>query len=251
MEYLSTINIIQENIDSLIEEMIFFQQTQTSILRNEHYLIKDKDTQAVFESILLPNQAKIAPNNHQKEYDLKHNGNKISIKSGSISNNNLTISYSRTSSFQNLDDKIKYLASFENLIVGIATEKLKSDNENVVSKFKYYIYYFPANLINFKSLVWEENPNSYFAKDEEKEISVDIKKKLSDQPWITIPLKQINHISSITCQVVNFNKRKYLTIEVDNTKEKLYYELNSHRSKMKSIKGLSKCTESTKKALMD
>jgi hypothetical protein len=155
--YDSTINVLEEHMSDLIDEMIFLQHTQTAILRNDHYMIKDKETQAVFESVLCRFQSKINPNNHQKAYDLKHTGNKISIKSGTVNNGILKFSYSRTTEHVTLEDKLNYLSTFENLILGIASEKLKCDNVNTLSKVRYHLYYFPANVIDLKSMTWTES----------------------------------------------------------------------------------------------
>lgn len=251
MNYTETVETINNGLSDLIEEIIFFQQTQTSILRNDNYLIKDKDTQAIFESILCNYQQKIHPNNHMKGYDLKHLGNKISIKSGTVTNGLLTFSYSRTTEHKTLDDKIEYLSSFDNLIVGLASEKLKSDNPNIITKVRYHLYYFQANKIDLTNMKWEETDNYYFGSNEETKTVVDIKKKMSDQPWITLPIDNIPHHSTITFCVSSLHGRKYLVVNREDTGERYHFDLNQHRNKIKQLEGLKKCTESTKKALMD
>lgn len=248
--YDSTIATVEDNLEELIDEMIFIQHAQTAILRNDHYMIKDKETQAVFESVLCKYQTKINPNNHQKAYDLKHNGNQISIKSGTVTNGQLKISYSRTTEHVTLEDKINYLSTFENLILGLATEKLKCDNENVLSKTKYHLYYFPANLINLKAMKWEENPSQYYSQDDESGISIEIKKKMSDQPWITLPISSIPCVAVLTVSVMTLNSRKYLSIQREDTGERLHYDLYDHRKKLKQLKGLQKCTIFTPKVAM-
>jgi mRNA-degrading endonuclease toxin of MazEF toxin-antitoxin module len=98
---------------------------------------------------------------------------------------------------------------------------------------------------------WNETPNQYSGFDIENNISVEIKRKMSDQPWITIPLEKINKKLSLTVSVAVLNGRKYLTMQREDTGEKFHFDINQHRMKMKQLKGLQKCTESTKKALMD
>lgn len=251
MNYTETAETINNGLSDLIEEIIFFQQTQTSILRNDNYLIKDKDTQAIFESILCNYQQKIHPNNHMKGYDIKHLGNKISIKSGTVNNGLLTFSYSRTTEHKTLEDKINYLSSFDNLIVGLASEKIKTDNPNIITKVRYHLYYFPANQIDLKKMQWEEHENCYFGSDEETKTVVDIKKKMSDQPWITLPIDNVTHHSTITFCVSSLNGRKYLVVQREDTGERLHFDLYQHRNKIRQLEGLQKCSSSTKKALMD
>lgn len=251
MNYLESVETINNGLSQLIEEIIFLQQTQTAILRNDNYLIKDKETQAVFESLLCNYQQKIHPNNHMKGYDIKHLGNKISIKSGTVNNGLLTFSYSRTTEHKTLEDKINYLSSFDNLIVGLASEKIKTDNPNVIAKVKYHLYHFPANQIDLKKMKWEEHENCYFGEDEETKTVVDIKKKMSDQPWITLPLANVTHHKTITFCVSSLHGRKYLVIHREDTGERLHFDMYQHRNKIKQLEGLQKCSSSTKKALMD
>lgn len=250
--YLSTTNIIEQNISDIIEEVCFFQHTQTAILRNDFYLIKDKDTQAVFEHILCKNKPKISPNNHQKAFDLKHLGNQISVKSGSINNDILTISYSRTTEYATLAEKINYLSAFENLIVGIASEKVKSNHDSVLTQNKYVLYYFPAKQLAFDKMSWNDTPNQFIGKcEDDSQISVEIKKKMSDQPWINIPLDQIKSVPLIETTIISHKNRKYLVIDNLYTNEREYYDLYEQRKKIKSVKGLKKCSIFTTKAAMD
>jgi hypothetical protein len=98
---------------------------------------------------------------------------------------------------------------------------------------------------------WEEHENCYFGTDEETNTIVDIKKKMSDQPWITLPLKNINHKSTITFCISSLNGRKYLVIHREDTGKRYHFDLYQHRTKIKQLEGLQKCSRSTKKALMD
>ena len=250
MTYDETIKTIEDGFSQIIDEIILFQQTQTAILKNDNYLIKDKDTQAVFESLLCSYQQRIHPNNHIKGYDIKHLGNKISIKSGTVNNGLLTFSYSRTTEHKTLEDKINYLSSFENLILGLASEKLKTDNPNVIAKVRYHLYYFPANFINLKEMQWEEHENCYFGMNPDNKTVVDIKKKMSDQPWITMPIENVKNHLAVTFCISSLNGRKYLVIQREDTNERFHIDINLHRNKIKQIEGLQKCSESTKKALM-
>ena len=250
MTYKETIDILDNGLNTLIEEIILLQHTQTALLKNDNYLIKDKDTQAVFETLLCNYQQKVHPNNHIKGFDIKHLGNKISIKSGTINNGLLTFSYSRTTEHKTLIDKIGYLSSFENLIVGLASEKMKSDNPNVIAKVRYHIYYFPATQIDLHSMEWEELDNCYFGENKKTNTIVDIKKKMSDQPWITMPLNNVKNHLAVTFCVSALNGRKYLVIQREDTGERFHFDMYQHRSKIKQLQGLQKCSESTKKALM-
>lgn len=247
--YDSTIQVLEDNIEDLIDEMMFMQHAQTAILLNDNYLIKDKETQAVFESVLCQNQVKMNPNNHQKAYDFQHEDNQISIKSGTVSNGNLNFSYSRTTQHPTLEDKLNYLSTFENLILGLASEKLKCDGENVLAKVRYHLYYFPANFMDLKSMDWVETPNLYAAYDEESGICVEIKKKLSDQPWIRIPVDKIPCRAVMTFSIMALNNKKYLTIQREDTGEKMHYDIEANRKKFKQIKGIGpqKCNIFTPK----
>lgn len=244
-----TIEIVEKNIDTIIDEIILFQQTQTSLLRNDHYLVKDKDTQAVFESVLKKYQKKSAPNNHLKSYDLKHSGAKISIKSGQVKNGNLKFSYSRTTEFNTLDKKINYLATFDNLILGLASEKIniKESKKNIISKTKYHLYYLPANFIDIKNLEWLETENMWQGKNKINNVNVDIVKKMSDQPWISIPTLIIPCRAILTATVGSHNNRKYLIIDRMDTNQRIYFDLYTQRKKIRDLKGIEKCSPYTLK----
>ena len=248
--YIKTTELIESNIDNIIDEIVFLQHTQTAILRNDFYLVKDKDTQAIFENILCKNQPKISPNNHQKAFDIKHFGNQISIKSGTINNNYLKFSYSRTTEYPTLEDKLKYLSTFAHLILGIASEKIKNNNSNIIQQNKYYLYYFPANEINLQIMDWMETHNQYVGVDNDKDIVVEIKKKMSDQPWITLPTSLIRTIPLVETLVTSHKNRKYLVVDDLQNNERSYYDIYEQRKKLKAIKGLKKCSLSTMKAPM-
>lgn len=245
-KFQKTIDAIENNIGEIIDEIILLQQTQTSILRNDYYLVKDKDTQAVFESVLKKNQKKCAPNNHLKSYDFMHSDAKISVKSGQVKNKKLKFSYSRTTEHIGLDKKIAYLSAFDNLIIGIASEKVKSDDQDIISKTRYYLYYFPANFIDIKNMEWKETDNCWLGKDQEKEISIDIVKKMSDQPWISMPTHLIRCEKIITSSVSIKGKRKYLVINRHDKNERLYFDIYEQRKKISSLQGMKKCTKFTK-----
>lgn len=247
-KYSKTIATIQHNLAPIIEEVIFLQHIQTALLRNDSYLIKDKDTQAVFENILCKNQSKKTPNNHQKAFDIKHFGNQISIKSGIVSNNVLKFSYSRTTEHATLEDKIDYLSTFENLILGIASEKMKSSSSNILTQTRYHLYYFPANEINLRDMVWSETANQFTGLDQKTGTLVEIKRKMSDQPWIALPLDNIVNIPLIESSVISHKNRKYLIIDNLQSSERIYYDIYAQRKKIKAIKGLEKCSISTIKA---
>jgi hypothetical protein len=242
-KYAKTIEAIENNMSEIIEEIILLQQTQTSILRNDHYLVKDKDTQAVFESVLKKNQKKSAPNNHLKSYDFMHSNLKISVKSGQIKNDNLKFSYSRTTEHPTLNDKIEYLAKFDNLIIGIASEKIKSDSPQVISKTKYYLYYFPADFIDIKSMDFVETDNCWQGKDKARGINMDIVKKMSDQPWITMPINLIPCKRILTATVGSHQNRKYLVIDRFDKNERIYFDIYDQRKKIRSLTGMKKCTK--------
>lgn len=249
-QYNATIAALKENFTELLEEMIFLQQTQTAILRNDFYLIKDRDTQALFEAILRKNQPKAPSNNHQKAYDFKHAGQQISVKSGQYKNGFIKFSYSRTTEYPTLEEKINYLSSFENLILGLASEQIKPADESIMSSVQYYLYYFPANQINLRSMDWEEKDNQFIGIDKKNNIKVEIKRKMSDQPWITIPSHLVNCTPLISSHVANRQNRKYLAIEMPDNQERIFFDLYDQRKKMKSLKGISKCKESIQKSVM-
>lgn len=242
-KYEKTITAIENNMSEIIEEIILLQQTQTSILRNDHYLVKDKDTQAVFESVLKKNQKKSAPNNHLKSYDFMHFNLKISVKSGQIKNENLKISYSRTTEHPSLEDKIEYLAKFDNLIIGIASEKIKNDNPQIISKIKYYLYYFPADLIDIKSMSFIEKESCWSGKNKETGVNMDIIKKMSDQPWITMPVSMMQCKKILTATVGSHHNRKYLVIDRFDKNERMYFDIYAQRKKIRALTGMKQCTK--------
>jgi hypothetical protein len=246
--YAKTINTIETNLNTIIEEIIFFQHTQTAILRNDSYLIKDKDTQAIFENVLCKNQQKMTTNNHQRGFDLKHLGNQISIKSGTMLNSNLQISYSRTTEFPKLEDKIAYLSTFENLILGIASEKIKMTNSQLVTQTRYHLYYFPADTIKMNNMEWSEVQSKYVGIDKETNILVEIKKKMSDQPWITIPTSNLITLPLVETSISIHKNRKYLIIDNLLNEDRTYYDIYEQRKKLKAVKGIQKCSLSTIKA---
>lgn len=237
-DYSKTTKFLDSNRENIIKELITLQSIETAITRNDNFLVKDRLTQSVFENLLCKYQKKAHPQNHIKSYDLKHNNNKISIKSGIVKDNKLTISYSRTTAQKTLDDKINYLSSFENLIIGISHEKLKTYNKNILSKHKYYLYYFPANFISFQSMDWETKNQSFIGEDKKNNILVTINKNMSDQPWIKIPTHLITHEPLMMSAVFQHNNRKYLIIENCLTKERHYYDLYKYRNELINLKGL-------------
>ena len=245
-----TVEAIEKNLGEITEEIILLQQTQTSILRNDYYLVKDKDTQAVFESVLKKNQKKSAPNNHLKAYDFMHADNKISVKSGQIKDKKLKFSYSRTTEHITLNNKIEYLAKFDNLILGIASEKVPSKNENIICKTHYYLYYFPADLINIKDMDWKETSSCWKGKDLINDINIDIVKKMSDQPWILLPTNLISCRKILTATVGSNKNRKYLIIDRFDKNERIYFDVYDQRKKIRSLKGMKKCTQFTTKNAM-
>lgn len=249
-KYYKTIEQLQNKQDELFEEMALFQQTQTSILRNDFYQIKDRDTQAVFESILKYNQPKEPSNNHQKAYDLTYDGEKISIKSGTFKNNNIQFSYSRTTAYPTLEDKINYLSSFDNLILGIASEQSKYVSDEINSQTKYFLYYFCANEIDLKNMEWTESETGWLGVDKNTNIRVDIKRKLSDQPWITVPSEFVNCTPIMNTMVISRNSKKYLMIEEPATLQQEFYDIYNFRKKIKALKGISECKKSTTKNVM-
>ena len=71
----------------------------------------------------------------------------------------------------------------------------------------YHLYYFPANFLNLKEMQWEEHENCYFGINPDNKIVVDIKKKMSDQPWITMPIENVkNHLTSSPFDFNSFSK---------------------------------------------
>lgn len=249
-KYFKTIHQLNSKKEELFSEMALFQKTQTAILRNDFYQIKDRDTQAVFESILKYNQPKEPNNNHLKAYDLKYDGEKISIKSGTFKNDIIQFSYSRTTAYPTLESKLDYLSSFDNLILGLASEQNKISNKEINCQTKYFLYYFSANTINLKLMDWVENESSWLGFDKETNIRVDIKKKLSDQPWISIPKNLVNCQAIMNTMVINRQGKKILMIEDTNTLQRDFFDIYNFRKKVKTINGISECKKSTTKTVM-
>ncbi len=241
MQYLKTIEQIENQKQSLAEELTLFKKTQVALLRNDFYQIKDRDTQSIFESILKINQPKEPHNNHQKAYDLKFSGEKISIKSGTVKNGDVTISYSRTSSYPTLEDKIAYLSTFDNLILGIGSEQTKPSNSHISSTTSYYLYYFQANEIDLKNMNWNETENSWQGHSETTGISVDIRKKMSSQPWIKLPSSFVNAEKIITSSVLIKDKKKFLVIDDFLNQQKHYFNIYQIRKALLNIQGTTKC----------
>lgn len=245
MHYIKTIEQLENQKQHLAEELILFKKTQIALLRNDFYQIKDRDTQSIFESILKINQSKEPHNNHQKAYDLKFCGEKISIKSGSVKNGDVTISYSRTSSYPTLEEKIEYLSTFDNLILGIASEQTKPINSHVSSSTDYYLYYFQADQIDLKDMKWNETENSWKGYSEHTGISVDIRKKMSSQPWIKLPSSFVNAQKIVSSSVLVKDKKKYLVIDDLFNEQKHYFNIYQIRKALLNIQGTTKCLTSS------
>jgi hypothetical protein len=118
---------------------------------------------------------------------------KISNKSGiyTISSSRLKISGSRSTSFESLEEKIKYFSDKqEDLYFCLATSSIKKDPN-------YYLFYFDSSLLDYHNALWQPNYDKTDTKMIGWKCNTDyydawIKNDMSGQLWTHIKLDKAN-----------------------------------------------------------
>ncbi|MDO8592719.1 MAG: hypothetical protein Q7R92_03030 [bacterium] len=139
---------------------------------------------------------------HQPGTDIWIDKFNISAKSGNIQNNNLIISSNRLTRFNNLDEMKKFIDSpiGKNFDIYLCSARIDQKNGDRV----YKIFLVDANIFQAKKLQWEDtylkngNSHSGWRGANNKGIEVEIRKKMSNQLWLTIPLRMCNLLFEVT-----------------------------------------------------
>lgn len=142
------------------------------------------------------------PGSHQPGADIWIDKFFISAKSGNIQNNNLIISSYRLTRFENLDEMKKFIDSpaGKNFDIYLCSARIDQKNGDRI----YKIFLVGANIFQAKKLKWEDmylkngNGHSGWKGANNKGIKVEIRKKMSNQLWLTIPLRMCNLLFEIT-----------------------------------------------------
>lgn len=126
----------------------------------------------------------------------------ISAKSGNIQNNNLIISSYRLTRFNNLEEMKKFIDSStgKNFDIYLCSARIDQKNGDRV----YKIFIVDANIFQAKKLQWEDmflkngNGHSGWRGTNNQGIKVEIRKKMSNQLWLSIPLRMYNLLFEVT-----------------------------------------------------
>lgn len=122
----------------------------------------------------------------------------ISAKSGNIKNNTLVISSYRLTRFRTLDEMIRFIDNAgKNFDIYLCCARIeKSDGSRI-----YQIYVIDSSLFSAANLEWSETPSGWEGIDNDREITVKIQKKMSNQLWMAIPLSLCNKILEVEINV--------------------------------------------------
>ena len=141
---------------------------------------------------------------HRPGADLWFNDFSISAKSGNFKNNNLIISSYRLTRYNNLDEMINFIDSKEGKNYDVHMCCARTDF--IDGSRNYKVYVLDANLFKAKEMKWEEmkgvrSPGTTGWRGiHDNGITVEIRKKMSNQLWLSYPLELCNQITDITIQ---------------------------------------------------
>lgn len=121
----------------------------------------------------------------------------ISAKSGTIKNNFLTVSSNRLTRFGDLKEMLKYIdGSGKNFDFYLCCSRTKTKKE-----LKYEVFITNSNIFKASLLNWEETflkgtgKSSGWMGTNKIGLTLHIRKKMSNQLWISIPLSKCKKIS--------------------------------------------------------
>lgn len=126
----------------------------------------------------------------------------ISAKSGNIQSGCLTLSSYRLTRFSNLGEMKEFIDSPEgkNFDVYLCSARINNNNGSRT----YRVYLIDSDIFHAKNLDWEDMhlrdgiTHSGWKGLNKKGIKVEIRRKMSNQLWISIPLKMCNELFDIT-----------------------------------------------------
>lgn len=160
------------------------------LFRSYHSLLTVPINGTVWENLLFNSLSKqsddVIWNNgsHEIGTDIKFNNIRISCKGGRIKGtrkDRLKISSYRTTTYKTLEEKLDFFEDKHEDVYFCLTYKETDRHE-------YKLFTFDANILDYRSLKWKET------KKEWKGIgtfTANIKKAMSDQLWLSLPIKLI------------------------------------------------------------
>jgi hypothetical protein len=126
----------------------------------------------------------------------------ISVKSGGIKNNILTLSSYRLTRFNDLGAMKMFIDEGKNFDIYLCCAR----TDNLDGSRDYRIFTIPANIFYAKELTWKEQSSRINGKIagwrgvDKKGIIVNIQKSMSNQLWINIPLNLCTQVGEIHIQ---------------------------------------------------
>lgn len=126
----------------------------------------------------------------------------VSAKSGNIQNGNLIISSYRLTRFENIEEMKEFIDSpaGKNFDIYLCSARVDQKNGDRI----YKIFLVDADVFRAKKLKWEDMHlkngavHSGWRGTNNKGIKVEIRRKMSNQLWLTIPLLMCNLLFEIT-----------------------------------------------------
>lgn len=139
---------------------------------------------------------------HQPGADMWIDKFSISAKSGKIQNGCLEISSYRLTRFKNIEEMKKFIDSpmGKNFDIYLCSARTDQKNGDRI----YRIFLIGANIFQAKKLKWKDMhlkngvDHSGWRGTNNKGIKVEIRRKMSNQLWMTIPLRMCNLLFEIT-----------------------------------------------------
>ena len=126
----------------------------------------------------------------------------ISAKSGNIQNSNLIVSSYRLTRFGNLDEMKEFIDSPEGKNYDIYLCCARKDHAN--GSRTYTVFLVDANIFHAKDLDWEDmhlrddGSHSGWRGTNNEGIKVEIRRKMSNQLWLSIPIRLCSKLLEIT-----------------------------------------------------
>lgn len=141
---------------------------------------------------------------HKPGADLWFNDFSISAKSGNFQNGNLIISSYRLTRFEELEQMIEFIDSDDGKNYDVHMCCARTDFDNGSRNYK--VYLLDAHLFKATEMEWNEmqgvraGGTTGWRGIHENGITVEIRKKMSNQLWLYYPLRLCNLITDITIQ---------------------------------------------------
>jgi hypothetical protein len=139
---------------------------------------------------------------HKPGADLWIDQFSISAKSGNIQNGNLVLSSYRLTRFGNLNEMVEFIDSKEGKNFDIYLCSARIDRADGGRTYKVFLV--DANIFYARNLRWEDmhlksgGTHSGWRGLNEEGLKVEIRRKMSNQLWISIPIRMCNELLEIS-----------------------------------------------------